>query len=224
MSRNPESNMQIAFLLYEGFTPLDAVGPYQVLAALPGARAVFVAERAGPVRSDSGCSIVAERRLADVSSPDIVVVPGSLTSFTDAARNEPILAWLREVSAGAEYVTSVCTGSLLLAAAGLLAGRPATTHWAARELLAGLGVTVVPERIVDTGRVITAAGVSAGIDMALHLARRTHGDDVARAIQLGIEYDPAPPFDSGSAKKASPAIVRAVLAGLSSRGAHWLSR
>ena len=214
--------MQIAFLLYEGFTPLDAVGPYQVLAALPGAVAVFVAEQAGPVRSDSGCSIVAELPLAEAVSPDIVVVPGSLTSFTDAARNESIVAWLREVSAGAQYMTSVCTGSLLLAAAGLLAGRTTTTHWAARGLLAELGVAVVPERVVDTGRVITAAGVSAGIDMALQLARRTHGDDIARAIQLGIEYDPAPPFDSGSAEKASPSTTRAVLAGLSSRGAQWL--
>jgi len=214
--------MQIAFLLYEGFTPLDAIGPYQVLSALPGAVAVFVAERAGPVPSDSGCSIVAELPLAEVGSPDIVVVPGSLTSFIDAARNESIVGWVREVSVGAQYMTSVCTGSVLLAAAGLLAGRTATTHWAARELLAGLGVAVVPERVVDAGQVITAAGVSAGIDMALHLARRTHGDDIARAIQLGIEYDPAPPFDSGSAEKASSATAQAVLGGLSSRGAQWL--
>ena len=135
--------MQIAFLLYEGFTPLDAVGPYQVLAALPGAVTVFVSERAGPVCSDSGCSIVAELSLADLSSPDIVVVPGSLTSFIEAARNESILTWLRDVSVGAQYMTSVCTGSLLLAAAGLLAGRAATTHWAARELLAAHGVEVV---------------------------------------------------------------------------------
>jgi transcriptional regulator GlxA family with amidase domain len=118
-------------------------------------------------------------------------------------------------------MTSVCTGSLLLAAAGLLAGCKATTHWAARELLADLGVDVVPERVVDAGRVITGAGVSAGIDMALHLARRIYGDEVAKAIQLGIEYDPAPPFDSGSVHKASPATTQAVLAGLRSRGADW---
>jgi transcriptional regulator GlxA family with amidase domain len=213
--------MQIAFLLYEGFTPLDAIGPYQVLSALPGAVAVFVAERAGQVCSDSGCSIIAELPLADTGSPDIVVVPGSLTSFTDAARNESIVGWLREVSVGAQYMTSVCTGALLLAAAGLLDGRTATTHWAARDLLAELGVSVVPERVVDCGSVITAAGVSAGIDMALQLARRTHGDGIAQAIQLGIEYDPAPPFSCGSAEKASPATARAVLAGLSARGAQW---
>lgn len=119
-------------------------------------------------------------------------------------------------------MTSVCTGAVLLAAAGLLAGRTATTHWAARDLLADLGVAVVPERVVDTGRVISAAGVSAGIDMALQLARPTHGDDIAQAIQLGIEYDPAPPFSCGSAEKASPATAQAVLGGLSSRGAQWL--
>ncbi|HUC24420.1 MAG TPA: DJ-1/PfpI family protein [Streptosporangiaceae bacterium] len=114
---------------------LDAIGPYQVLSALPGAVAVFVAERAGSVCSDSGCSIIAELPLAGAGSPDIVVVPGSLTSFTDAARNESVVGWLREVSVGAQYMTSVCTGALLLTAAGLLAGRTATTHWAARDLL-----------------------------------------------------------------------------------------
>jgi transcriptional regulator GlxA family with amidase domain len=214
--------MQIAFLLYEGFTPLDAIGPYQVLAALPGSAPVFVAERAGPVRSDSGCCIVAEQSLADTNHPDVVVVPGSLSSFRDMVRHQPTLAWLRQVSFGARYMTSVCTGSLLLAAAGLLDGRPATTHWAARTLLADLGVSVVPERVVEDGRVITAAGVSAGIDMALHLARNLHGDLVAQAVQLGIEYDPAPPFDCGSAEKASQAAITAVLAGLSARGAEWL--
>ena len=214
--------MQIAFLLYDGFTILDAVGPYQVLAALPDADPVFVAERAGPVCADSGCSIVAQQSLAEVGNPDIVVVPGSLTSFTVMARNESVVGWLRQVSVRAQYMTSVCTGSVLLAAAGLLAGREATTHWAARELLAEFGVRVVPERVIDTGRVITAAGVSAGIDMALQLARRTHGDEVAQAIQLGIEYDPAPPFDCGSVEKASRATVQAVLASLSSGGAGWL--
>lgn len=164
--------MQIAFLLYKGFTSLDAVGPYQVLAAMPGAEPIFVAEEAGPVHSDSGCSIVAGQSLAEAIRPQVVVVPGSLTSFTTMMRHQPVLDWLRDVSAHAEYMTSVCTGSLLLASAGLLSGRKATTHWAARGLLAALGVTVVPDHVVDTGEVITAAGVSAGIDMALHLARR----------------------------------------------------
>ena len=215
--------MQIAFLLYEGFTPLDAVGPYQVLAAMPGAAPIFVAEQAGPVRSDSGCEITARQTLAETVRPDIVVVPGSLASFTRMMRHQPVLSWLQDTAGHAEYVTSVCTGSLLLAAAGLLRRRKATTHWAARGLLAGLGVTVVPDRVVDTGQVITAAGVSAGIDMALHLARRIRGDDTARAIQLAIEYDPAPPFGSGSAEKARPETAVAVLAGLAARGADWVS-
>jgi transcriptional regulator GlxA family with amidase domain len=215
-------HMQIAFLLYKGFTPLDAVGPYQVLAAMPGATPVFVAEKAGPVHSDSGCSIVAGQSLAETIRPQVVVVPGSLTSFTTMMRHQPVLDWLRDVSAHAEYMISVCTGSLLLASAGLLSGRKATTHWAARGLLAALGVTVEPDRVVDTGEVITAAGVSAGIDMALHLARRIRGEDTARAIQLAIEYDPAPPFDSGSAEKASPAATQAVLTALAARGAGWV--
>lgn len=214
--------MQIAFLLYPGFTPLDAMGPYQVLAAVPGAAPCFVAESAGPVRSDSGCSVVASLSLADVPRPDIVVVPGSLASFTAMMRHSPVLSWLQETSAHATYMTSVCTGSLLLGAAGLLSGRKATTHWAARPLLADLGVTVVPDRVVDEGPVITSAGVSAGIDMALHLVQRMHGDDLASAVQLVIEYDPAPPLDSGSAEKASPATTKAVLAGLAAAGAGWV--
>lgn len=214
--------MQVAVLLYEGFTALDAIGPYQVLAVMPGADPVFVAEEAGPVRSDSGCSIVAVHALSEARRPEIVVVPGSLVSFTTMMRHEPVLGWLRDVSADARYLTSVCTGSLLLAAAGLLEGRAAATHWAARGLLADLGVTVVPDRVADTGKVITAAGVSAGIDMALHLVRRIHGDDTAKVIQLAIEYDPAPPFDSGSLEKADPASAQAVRAGLAARGADWL--
>jgi len=214
--------MQIAFLLYPGFTPLDAMGPYQVLAAVPGAAPVFVAETAGPVLSDSGCSVVAPLSLAEVPRPDIVVVPGSLASFTAMMRHSPVLSWLREASTHTSYITSVCTGSLLLGAAGLLSGRKATTHWAARALLADLGVTVVPDRVVDDGPVITAAGVSAGIDMALHLVERLHGRDLASAVQLAIEYDPAPPLDSGSAEKASPETTRTVLAGLAAAGADWV--
>ena len=189
---------------------------------MPGAAPCFVAESAGPVRSDSGCSVVASLSLADVPRPDIVVVPGSLASFTAMMRHSPVLSWLQETSAHATYMTSVCTGSLLLGAAGLLSGRKATTHWAARPLLADLGVTVVPDRVVDEGPVITSAGVSAGIDMALHLVQRMHGDDLASAVQLVIEYDPAPPLDSGSAEKASPATTKAVLAGLAAAGAGWV--
>jgi putative intracellular protease/amidase len=166
---------------------------------------------------------VAEQSLADTARPDVVVVPGSLASFTTMIGHEPTLGWLRDVSAGARFMTSVCTGSLLLGAAGLLQGRQATTHWAARALLADFGVEVVPDRVVDAGQIITASGVSAGIDMALHLARRIHGDEIGRAIQLGIEYDPSPPFDCGSVEKADAAAAAAVLTALRSRGADWIS-
>ncbi|MBA2303299.1 MAG: DJ-1/PfpI family protein [Acidobacteria bacterium] len=215
--------MQVAFLLYDGFTPLDAIGPFQVLASMPAAEPVFVAERAGPITSDSPrCTIIAQLSLDQVAAPEIVVVPGSLTSFHDLFQHEPLLDWLRRVHEQARLTTSVCTGSLLLAAAGLLDGLPATTHWLARDLLATFGTTVVPERVVDTGRIITAAGVSSGIDMALRVVQRIHGDDVARAVQLGIEYDPDPPFDSGSKENAPPAIVAAVSASLARRGAAWI--
>jgi transcriptional regulator GlxA family with amidase domain len=215
--------MQVAFMLYEGFTALDAIGPFQVLASMPEARPVFVAKRSGPVRSDSAaCSIVAELSLEEVSSPDIVVVPGSLVAFQQVVRDDTILDWLRSCHRQAQFTTSVCTGSLLLGAAGMLDGLPATTHWLARELLAGFGATVVPERVVETGNIITAAGVSSGIDMALRLVQRIHGDEVARAVQLGIEYDPQPPFDSGSKEKADPTTIALVAAAMAGRGAEWI--
>ena len=195
--------MQAAFLLYEGFTPLDVIGPFQVLAAAVGIEPVFVAELPGSV-------------------PDIVVVPGSLTSFRALSGHEPTLAWIRSTHEHARFVTSVCTGSLLLAAAGLLVGKPASTHWAARDLLLGFGAIPTPERVVKSGKIITAAGVSAGIDMALHLVAETHGSQMARAVQLGIEYAPDPPFNSGSKESAPTDLVAAVTAALARRGANWI--
>ena len=215
--------MQAAFLLYEGFTPLDVIGPFQVLAAAPGIEPVFVAELPGTVDSDSApCAIVAQRRLEQVPSPDIVVVPGSLTSFHMLLEHEPTLAWIRGTHEHARFVTSVCTGSLLLAAAGLLEGRPATTHWAARDLLPRFGAIPTPERVVKSGKIITAGGVSAGIDMALHLVAELNGSRTAQAVQLGIEYAPDPPFNSGSKENASPDLVAAVTAAFVQRGATWI--
>ena len=202
--------MQIAFLLYPGFTSLDAIGPYDVLSRMPGAEAVFVAERPGPVTNEVGSlSLVAERSLGDVHHPDVLVVPGGLGN-RELLENRSLLDWLRQAHAGTSWTTSVCTGSLLLAAAGILDGLPATTHWLARDLLASLGARPVPERVVVHGKVVTAAGVSAGIDMALLLAQRMLGDAAAQAIQLAIEYDPQPPFDAGSPEKAPPEVVAAV--------------
>ncbi len=204
--------MQIAYLLYDRFTALDITGPHEVLNSVPGNESVFVAETVGPVRNESDTlSLVADASLDEVRSPDILVVPGGFGTRA-LLEHEPLLEWIREVHEGTTWTTSVCTGSLLLAAAGLLDGAPATTHWLARDLLASLGARPVPERIVEHGKIVTAAGVSAGIDMALRLVQLINGDEVAQAVQLGIEYDPDPPMDAGSPEKAPPEIVELVTA------------
>ncbi len=201
--------MQIAIPIYDGFTALDAIGPYDVLSRLPGAEVVFCAEEAGEKRTESAMvGITADRSLAEVDRPDVIVVPGGVGNrrLLDPAGAYP--RWITSVHARTQWTTSVCTGSLLLAAAGLLEGVEATTHWAARDLLAELGAVPLPERVVERGKVMTAAGVSAGIDMALHLVGRIAGHQVAQAIQLGIEYDPDPPYDTGSLEKAPPELVK----------------
>ena len=207
--------MQVAYLLYDRFTALDITGPHEVLNSLPGVESVFVAERAGPIRNESGTlALVADGALDDVPHPEIVVVPGGFGTRLVLER-QPVLDWLRAAHETSTWTTSVCTGALLLAAAGLLDGAPATTHWFARDRLASLGARPVAERVVRHGKIITAAGVSAGIDMALELVGLMFGEDVAKAVQLGIEYDPQPPFDSGSLEKASPAaadLVRTMFA------------
>jgi transcriptional regulator GlxA family with amidase domain len=204
--------MQIACLLYDRFTALDVVGPFEVLNALPGTEPVFVAERPGPVRNESDTmSIVAELTLDEVTRPEIVVVPGGFGN-RGLLNHEPLLSWLRQVHETTMWTTSVCTGSLLLAAAGLLDGAPATTHWLARDELESLGARPVPDRVVEHGKIVTAAGVSSGIDMALRLVQLMNGDEVAEAIQLAIEYDPEPPVDAGSPEKAPEPIVEMVAA------------
>jgi putative intracellular protease/amidase len=196
--------MLITIPIYDRFTALDAVGPYEVLSRLPGAEVVFVAEQAGPVRTDTrALTLVAERALADVDACDVVVVPGG-PGTREMLEPQPLHEWLRAIDATTQWTTSVCTGALLLGAAGLLDGLEATTHWSAFDTLATLGARPTERRVVPQGKVVTAAGVSAGIDMALWLAAQIAGDEVAKAIQLGIEYDPQPPFDSGSIAKASP--------------------
>jgi transcriptional regulator GlxA family with amidase domain len=199
--------MNIAILLYDKFTALDAIGPYEVLSRLPGARVAFVAAEPGPVRTDNGMlTLLAERSLEDTREPDMVLVPGGPGEV--AARAGGVaLDWLREADRTSTWTTSVCTGSLILAAAGLLDGRRATTHWLAFDELRRLGAEPVDERVVFDGKLVTGAGVSAGIDMALTLVARIAGDVVAQAIQLGIEYDPQPPFDAGSPHKAPVEIV-----------------
>ncbi|GJF30645.1 glutamine amidotransferase [Kitasatospora sp. NE20-6] len=204
--------MQIAVLLYDRFTALDAVGPYEVLSRLPGADVVFTAARRGPVRTETGfLSLVADAALDEVTAPDVLVVPGGPGQPALMA-DEELLAWLRAVDAGTTWTASVCTGSLLLAAAGLLTGRRATSHWLAVDALAALGAVPVTERVVVDGRYATAAGVSAGIDLGLRLAARIAGERVAQAVQLGLEYDPQPPFDAGSPRTAPPGVVAALRA------------
>jgi putative intracellular protease/amidase len=209
--------MNTAILLYDGFTALDAIGPYEVLSRLPGAKATFVAAEAGPVRTDNDMlSLVADRSLAEVTAPELVLVPGGPGEVA-ARAGGPALDWLRAVHETSLWTTSVCTGSLILAEAGLLQGRRATSHWLALDALCELGVEAVAERVVFDGKLVTAAGVSAGIDMALTLAGEIAGEHVAQAIQLGIEYDPQPPYDAGAPHKAAPEIV-ALLRGRSRFG------
>jgi putative intracellular protease/amidase len=199
--------MQIAIPLYDRFTALDAVGPYDVLGRLPGADLAFVAVEPGPVRTEQGTlALTADKALSEVPRPDIVLVPGGFGT-RDLFDDEAILGWLREAHEHSKWTTSVCTGSLLLAAAGILDGVEAATHWLARDELAALGAIPVPERVVQRGKIVTAAGVSSGIDMALHLAALEAGQMAAQAIQLGIEYDPQPPFDAGSPEKAPAEVV-----------------
>jgi transcriptional regulator GlxA family with amidase domain len=178
----------------------------------------FVAAEPGPKLTETNMlALVADRSFHELPDPEVVVVPGGFGT-RDLMSDELMLGWLRQAHAGSEWTTSVCTGSLLLAAAGVLDGLEATTHWLALDALARFGARPVSRRVVEQGKVITAAGVSSGIDMALMLAARIAGDDVAQAIQLGIEYDPAPPFDSGSHVKAPPEIVQAVRGALIEAG------
>ncbi len=187
----------LAFVVYPGLTPLDLVGPLQVLSALaqldPGYRTVVVGATKDTIGTDTPLSVAASHTFDEVPSPYAVLVPGGTVPTLRAMADERLLAWLRGAAAGAELVTSVCTGSMVLGAAGLLEGKRATTHWMFRDLLTGLGATPVAERWVEDGRVITAAGVSAGIDLALHLVERLAGRQVATNVQFAIEYDPEPP-------------------------------
>jgi transcriptional regulator GlxA family with amidase domain len=204
--------MKTTILIFDGLTALDAIGPYEVLRNVPGWEVQFIGKTRGEVRADSGSlGLSADRSLSEVSEADIVLVPGGEGNRA-LLDDEEVLAWLREESAAAKWTTSVCTGSLVLGAAGLLQGKRATGHWLYLEQLRAYGAVPVSERFVEDGDVITAAGVSAGIDMALHLVGREAGPEVAQAVQLGIEYDPQPPFDSGSPAKAPAPVVEAVTA------------
>ena len=197
---------RIGMLIFPRLTQLDMTGPYEVLARLPDSKVELVARTLDPVTTDRGMQIVPTVTYESCPPLDVVMVPGG-PGQQDLMEDEAALAFLRKQAVTAKYVTSVCTGSLVLGAAGLLKGKRATCHWAALEHLKPLGAIPVSEKVVIDGNIVTGAGVTSGIDFALTLAAILEGEEVAREIQLGIEYDPAPPFDSGSPKTAARELV-----------------
>jgi putative intracellular protease/amidase len=199
--------MDVAIPIFDRITALDAIGPYEVLSRLPRTRVHFVAAEVGPKRTENGMlALSADATLSSLAHPDVIVFPGGYG--TRALMHDSVIqSWLRAAHESSQWTTSVCTGALVLGAAGILDGLEATTHWLLLDKLGELGATPVSRRVVEQGKVITAAGVSSGIDMALTLAARIAGEDMAQAIQLAIEYDPEPPFDSGSAAKAAPEVM-----------------
>lgn len=207
--------MHVTVVLFDRLTPLDAIGPYEALIRMPDAKVELAAMRAGPITTGRGpLTLIADRALPELERTDILLVPGG-TGTRALERDAALLAELRRLAAGARVIASVCTGALLLGAAGLLRGRRATTHWALVDRLAEFGATPVDDaRVVVDGEVWTGAGVSAGIDLALHLIAALHGEEQAKAVQLGMEYDPQPPFASGSVAKADPALVARIRAGI----------
>jgi cyclohexyl-isocyanide hydratase len=200
------SEFRIGFLLFPNITQLDLTGPHEVLSKLPGARIHLIWKTLEPVKAVGGMSIMPDTTLKDCPQLDLVCVPGG-PGMTNLMVDEEILEFLRKQAAGARYVTSVCTGSLVLGAAGLLKDKCAATHWMLMELLPTLGAIPVSDRVVIDGNVITGGGVTAGIDFGLKVAAEVAGEDVAKQIQLQIEYDPQPPFNSGHPRSADPALV-----------------
>jgi putative intracellular protease/amidase len=210
--------MKTKILIFDGLTALDAVGPYEVLRSVPGWEVAFVGKSRGEVRTDSGhLGLSVDQALEEATDADIVLVPGGAGN-RPLLEDEEVLGWLREVDAKTKWTTSVCTGSLVLGAAGLLEGRRATGHWCYLEPLRAFGADPEVGRWIEDGKYLTAAGVSAGIDMALHLVDLEAGPEVAQAIQLAIEYDPQPPFDAGSPGKAPAEIVELVTAAAGPKG------
>ena len=207
---------QIAFVTYPGFTALDMIGPYEVLRNLPDAEVRFVWHQPGPITADSGVLVLgATHSFAETPTPDVILIPGGMTTM-EHARDEQLLDWVRRAHPSATWTASVCSGSVILAAAGLLAGKRATSHWLALTALKALGANAVnDERVVQAGDIVTSAGVSAGIDLALWLAGQIAGEGRAKTIQLAIEYDPQPPFDSGHMSKAAMTTKAAATAMLS---------
>jgi putative intracellular protease/amidase len=200
--------MKIAILIYNGITMLDAIGPYEVLAQLPKVEIFFVAKKKGEIKSDTGFVYLnAKYNFDDVVEADILLIPGSTIAFVKVMKDKKTLDWIRKVDKTTQFTTSVCSGSLILAATGLLKGLKATSHWKPIDLLKEYGAIPVRERFIQEGKIITAAGVSAGIDMALYLVNKVAGEQRARSIQLLIEYDPSPIYNSGNYTTCEPTII-----------------
>ena len=200
--------MDIIILLYDGFTALDFVGPFESLSRFPGANVKFVSKEKGLIEGEhKHLKILTEYSIKDIDRADILVVPGATLGFLKAAQDPEILTWIRKIHETTKRTTSVCSGSVILAASGILNGLQVTSHWAVYDQIQKLGAIPVAERIVRNGKIITSAGVSAGIDMGLHLAALEHGEEFAKMLQLVIEYDPRPDFDSGSVAKSAPSII-----------------
>ena len=199
--------MKVAYVVYPDFTGLDLVGPYEVISRWPDAEVHFVARSLDPVRCDVGLTVVPTDTPDSLPDPDLIVVPGSGNPLP-VLDDHVLIDWLRAAAPGCQWTASVCTGAGLYAAAGLLEGKKTTTHWGFRDNLRAMGVEVVGDRVVWQGNHISGAGVSAGIDMALALTERVHGRKLAESLQLVIEYDPQPPFDTGSPTKADASTLR----------------
>lgn len=200
--------MKIIIFLYKNMTVLDAIGPYEVLSRMPGTQVRFVAEETGPVLADTkALSLVAEASIDDIKEADILLIPGG-PGDKAVRENAKVLDWVKAIHETTQLTLSVCSGSLILGAAGILDGEQATSHWAVLDDLKAYGATPQQGRYVESGKITTAAGVSAGIDMALHILAKIAGEDLAKGVQLGLEYDPQPPFDAGSPDKAPEHIVQ----------------
>jgi transcriptional regulator GlxA family with amidase domain len=200
-------SMKIAILLFDSFTALDIVGPYEVLSKLPGAQIYLVGQEKRAYADKYGLKILADHSLEEIADADVLLIPGG-PGIDSLLSNNEILNWIRKTDATTKWTTSVCSGSLLLAAAGLLENKQCTTHWKRKSQLNQFNVVIKNERYVHDGKIITSAGVSAGIDMALYLVSKIKGEDAARMIQLGIEYDPQPPFDSGLPDKVPKEMLQ----------------
>jgi len=199
--------MKIAALVFDKITILDIVGPTELLSWAPGCEIIWVGKEKGQIRAvPTGLAINVEHTIDDVQTADVLIIPGGPGART-LLKDEKVLDWVRKMHTTTQWTTSVCTGALVLGAAGLLKGLDATTHWGSSATLESFGAKYVEERVVPQGKIVTSAGVSSGIDMALWLIGKTAGDSAAKAAQLCIEYDPQPPYDSGAPSKASPEIM-----------------